>query len=62
MVIHTTNEGNNWEIVDIGTKVNLNGIVINEITQKGWIAGNEEKIFYTDDEGKTWIEQLSSTC
>lgn len=60
-VMKTTNEGFDWEIIQLGTTDNLNCIYMNELTGDGWIVGNNGSIFYTDNTGETWCKQRSGT-
>jgi photosystem II stability/assembly factor-like uncharacterized protein len=60
-VMKTTNEGFDWEIVNLGTTQTLNGIYMDIISGNGWIVGNNGTIFYTDDAGETWSKQYSGT-
>lgn len=60
-VIHTTNSGHDWELVEIGTSETLNDIYIEIITGKGWIVGNNGTIYHTHDSGENWTRQNSGT-
>lgn len=60
-VMKTTNEGFDWELIDLGTSENFNSIYLEEITGHGWIVGNNGVVFYTDDAGDTWVKQRSGT-
>lgn len=62
-VIHKSFYG--WDIINIGTKENLNDIWINNFRSggitNGWIVGDKGTIFYTDDGGENWSQQNSGT-
>ena len=60
-VIHTTNFGHDWEMVEIGTSETLNDIYIEIITGKGWIVGNNGTIYHTHNGGENWTKQNSGT-
>jgi photosystem II stability/assembly factor-like uncharacterized protein/subtilisin-like proprotein convertase family protein len=60
-VMKTTNEGFDWELVDLGTSENFNCIYIDGISGRGWIVGNNGLIFFTDNGGETWVKQRSGT-
>jgi photosystem II stability/assembly factor-like uncharacterized protein/subtilisin-like proprotein convertase family protein len=60
-VMKTSNEGYDWEIVDLGTSENFNSIYMDVISGNGWIVGNKGLIFYTADGGETWQKQYSAT-
>ena len=50
-----------WDIIDIGTRENLNDIYIEFSSKRGWIVGENGTIFYTDDGGENWTLQNSGT-
>lgn len=52
-VLKTTNQGYNWEIVELGTKETLNGITINTYGEI-FIVGNNGVIIYSSDSGVNW--------
>lgn len=60
-VIHTTNDGLDWELVDLGTTQTLNCIYLDEISGIGWIVGNNGTIFNTSNAGESWSKQYSGT-
>lgn len=60
-VMKTTNEGFDWELVDMETSENFNSIYMEEITGKGWIVGNNGIVFFTDNGGDSWVKQRSGT-
>ncbi|HOX77894.1 MAG TPA: YCF48-related protein [Bacteroidales bacterium] len=60
-VMKTTNEGFDWELIDLGTSENFNSIYMDGISGRGWIVGNSGLIFFTDDGGNTWVKQRSGT-
>jgi len=60
-VMHTINQGHDWEVVDIGTTETLNCIYISNIAEKGWIVGNNGLVYYSGDNGQTWEKQYSGT-
>jgi len=60
-VMKTTNEGFDWELIDLGTSENFNCIYMEEITGHGWIVGNNGLVFYTDNGGDSWVKQRSGT-
>jgi photosystem II stability/assembly factor-like uncharacterized protein/subtilisin-like proprotein convertase family protein len=60
-VMKTTNEGFDWELVDLGTSENFNSIYIDGISGRGWIVGNNGQVFFTDDGGDSWMKQRSGT-
>ncbi len=60
-VMKTTNEGNNWEIIDLGTRETLNGITINMYGEI-WIVGDNGFIIYSDDDGVTWTSHSGVTA
>lgn len=61
LVMHTTNGGHDWEVIDIGTSENLNCIYMAGVETRGWIAGNNGTIYFTDDAGVSWSKQYSGT-
>ena len=50
-----------WDMIDIGTKENLNDIYIEYSSERGWIVGENGSIFYTYDGGENWTQQYSGT-
>lgn len=60
-VMKTTNEGFDWEMVDLGTSESFNSIYMDGISGRGWIVGNKGLIFYTEDGGDSWVKQYSGT-
>jgi photosystem II stability/assembly factor-like uncharacterized protein/subtilisin-like proprotein convertase family protein len=60
-VMKTSNEGFDWELIDLGTAENLNCIYMDEVSGRGWIVGNKGLIFYTEDGGNSWVKQRSGT-
>ncbi len=60
-VMKTTNEGFDWELIDLGTSENFNCIYMAGVAGRGWIVGNNGIVFYTDDDGDTWVKQRSGT-
>jgi len=60
-LMKTTNEGFDWELVDLGTSENFNSIYMDGISGRGWIVGNKGLIFFTDDGGDSWVKQRSGT-
>ena len=61
LVMHTSNSGYDWEIINLETSADLNCIYMNDIIQDGWIVGAKGLILYTADGGQTWKKQLSGT-
>ncbi|MCW9097555.1 MAG: YCF48-related protein, partial [Ignavibacteriaceae bacterium] len=59
-VMKTTNAGNNWEIVDLGTFETLNGVTRNTYGEI-WIVGDNGFIIYSSDHGVTWIDYTGVT-
>jgi photosystem II stability/assembly factor-like uncharacterized protein len=59
-VMKTTNEGYNWEIIDVGTKEVLNSITFS-IYNDVWIVGDNGLIKYSSDDGTTWIDHSGVT-
>lgn len=60
-VMHTTNSGFDWEIIDLHTSENLNCIYMAGVAGKGWIVGSNGTIFYSEDDGVSWVKQYSGT-
>ncbi len=59
-VMKTTNEGYNWEIVDVGTMETLNGVTRNT-NGEIWIAGDNGIIIFSDDLGVNWTNYTGVT-
>ncbi|MFH1121467.1 MAG: YCF48-related protein [Bacteroidota bacterium] len=59
--MHTSNSGLNWELIDLGTSVNLNCIYMAGVDRHGWIVGEKGTIYSTGDAGETWSKQRSGT-
>ena len=54
LVLHTTNEGQNWEVQDTQTGNYLRDVYfIND--QEGWVVGDKSTVLKTEDSGNTWI-------
>jgi photosystem II stability/assembly factor-like uncharacterized protein len=60
-VMKTTNEGFDWEMLDLGTSENFNCIYMDGVSGRGWIVGNNGIVFYTEDGGDSWVKQRSGT-
>lgn len=60
-VMHTINQGHDWEVVDIGTTETLNCIYMASVAEKGWIVGNNGLVYFTGNGGETWEKQNSGT-
>jgi hypothetical protein len=58
-VFNTTNGGNIWSAVSIGTNIDLNEIYFVN-GSVGWIVGAGGLILKTEDGGATWIPQVSN--
>ncbi|MCU0371195.1 MAG: YCF48-related protein, partial [Bacteroidales bacterium] len=60
-LMKTTNEGFDWELIDLGTSENFNCIYMDGVSGRGWVVGNNGIVFYTDDGGDSWVKQRSGT-
>lgn len=60
-VMRTSNEGFDWELVDLRTTDNFNCIYIDIISGRGWIVGDNGALYQTEDGGETWIKQYLGT-
>ena len=57
-VLHTTDGGQNWEVLNATTTKSRNDLFFID-QNNGWIVGNNALIMRTTDGGKTWEEQIS---
>ncbi|MBP6979224.1 MAG: YCF48-related protein [Bacteroidales bacterium] len=60
-VMKTTNEGFDWELVDLGTSENFSSIYMDGVSGRGWVISYEGSIYYTDNGGDSWVKQRSGT-
>jgi photosystem II stability/assembly factor-like uncharacterized protein len=55
-ILHTSNAGDNWEIVESGTLQDLHCVAfVGDLT--GWIGGRKNTILHTTDAGISWVVQ-----
>lgn len=59
--MRTSNSGYDWELIDLGTSVDLNCIYMAGVHGHGWIVGGKGTVFHTADAGETWSKQRSGT-
>ncbi|MBD3161213.1 MAG: hypothetical protein GF346_03395, partial [Candidatus Eisenbacteria bacterium] len=61
-IVRTTDGGADWERLDFAyeTSAALNGVAFVS-TSRGWVVGEQGRIFATTDGGATWTPQTSGT-
>ena len=55
-IVHSSNGGESWENLSLGSDVMLNGVYFVNETE-GWVVGEFGTILHTTDGGRTWEDQ-----